>query len=102
MAVHREKPASGLRNITSGSSNLSGNARHARTDWRTLVEVDGTTLVEIQLHTGRTHQIRVHFSAIGHPVVGDTLYGAAPHIHLGAGTPRGASNKREETVMPAL
>jgi len=102
MAVHREKPASGLRNNTSGVSNLAGNARHARTDWRTLVEIDGTTLVEVQLHTGRTHQIRVHFSAIGHPVVADTLYGAASQISVGAGTSRGASNKREETVMPAL
>lgn len=33
------------------------------------------TLVDIQLHTGRTHQIRVHFSSIGHPLMGDTLYG---------------------------
>ena len=34
------------------------------------------TLLAIQLHTGRTHQIRVHLSAIGHPVVGDAVYGA--------------------------
>jgi len=41
-----------------------------------VAKIDGTTLVEVQLHTGRTHQIRVHFSALKHPVVGDTLYGA--------------------------
>lgn len=36
---------------------------------------DEHTLVDVQLHTGRTHQIRVHFSFIGHPLMGDTLYG---------------------------
>ena len=40
-------------------------------------------LLEVQLHTGRTHQIRVHFSALKHPVVGDTLYGAAAHLRVG-------------------
>ena len=50
--------------------------RKARTDWRVLLRIGGFTFVEAGLHTGRTHQIRVHFSAIGCPVVGDTLYGA--------------------------
>lgn len=50
--------------------------RAARTDWRVRLRMPGYTLVEADLHTGRTHQIRVHFSALGHPVVGDTLYGA--------------------------
>lgn len=107
MAVYREKPTRTLRANALGdkalpSSGLVGNAREARTDWRTLAEVDGTTLVEVQLHTGRTHQIRVHFSAIAHPVVGDTLYGAASEIRMGAGTGRGASNERERVTMPAL
>jgi 23S rRNA pseudouridine1911/1915/1917 synthase len=58
--------------------------RHARTDWRIIARLDRCTLVEAVLHTGRTHQIRAHFAAIGHPVVGDTLYGA-PRV-LRAGT----------------
>lgn len=43
------------------------------------------TLVKVNLETGRTHQIRVHFSSIGHPLVGDPLYGANPRLseHLG-------------------
>jgi 23S rRNA pseudouridine1911/1915/1917 synthase len=36
----------------------------------------------VQLHTGRTHQIRVHFSALRHPVVGDTLYGASSQLQV--------------------
>ena len=59
------------------------NSREARTDWRTLLRMDSTTLLEVQLHTGRTHQIRVHFSALRHPVVGDTLYGAAAQLRVG-------------------
>jgi 23S rRNA pseudouridine1911/1915/1917 synthase len=97
MAAFKEKPGSALRE----SLQRSG-AREARTDWRALAEVDGTTLVEIQLHTGRTHQIRVHFSAIGHPVVGDTLYGAAAQISVDAENVRGASKNRETVTMPAL
>ncbi|HKW61677.1 MAG TPA: RluA family pseudouridine synthase [Candidatus Acidoferrum sp.] len=59
------------------------NPRHARTDWRVLANIDSSTLVDVQLHTGRTHQIRVHFSALKHPVVGDTLYGAAASLRTG-------------------
>ncbi len=59
------------------------NPRESRTDWKALAKIDSTTLVEVQLHTGRTHQIRVHFSALKHPVVGDTLYGAAGELRVG-------------------
>jgi 23S rRNA pseudouridine1911/1915/1917 synthase len=59
------------------------NPREARTDWRSLAAIGNTTLVEVQLHTGRTHQIRVHFSALKHTVVGDTLYGAAHELRVG-------------------
>ena len=102
MAVYREKPSTTLRGSRSRDRELAGVVREARTDWRTLAEVDGTTLVEVQLHTGRTHQIRVHFSAIAHPVAGDTLYGASSQIRVSAGTAGGASNKLETTAMPVL
>ena len=57
--------------------------RHARTDWRVIARLDRCTLIEAVLHTGRTHQIRAHFAAIGHPVVGDTLYGAPRGLRVG-------------------
>lgn len=72
--------------MTARRASLLPNARPARTDWRVLGRIDGTTLLQIQLHTGRTHQIRVHLSALRHPVVGDTLYGAAGQLHVGRTT----------------
>ncbi len=47
----------------------------ARTDWRRLASRDGLSLLELRLHTGRTHQIRVHCAAMGWPLLGDRLYG---------------------------
>jgi 23S rRNA-/tRNA-specific pseudouridylate synthase len=51
--------------------------RSARTDFRVLQCWKDYTLLEVRIATGRTHQIRVHLSAVGHPVAGDRLYGAA-------------------------
>jgi 23S rRNA pseudouridine1911/1915/1917 synthase len=72
--------------MTAKDAGLLPNSRAARTDWRVLARIDSTTLVEVQLHSGRTHQIRVHFSALKHPVVGDTLYGASGQLHVGSAT----------------
>ncbi|WP_040284562.1 RluA family pseudouridine synthase [Tessaracoccus massiliensis] len=52
--------------------------RHSVTHYETLEAHRAATLLEIHLETGRTHQIRVHMAAIGHPCVGDPLYGADP------------------------
>src|SRR5690349_3532870 len=49
--------------------------RAARTSYRVLERLRGTTLVEALLHTGRTHQLRVHFQFLGFPIVGDATYG---------------------------
>jgi len=50
-------------------------SRPAVTHWTVLEQFDGYSLTECRLETGRTHQIRVHMSYIGHPVLGDPLYG---------------------------
>jgi 23S rRNA pseudouridine1911/1915/1917 synthase len=52
--------------------------RAAKTEYRTVRSSDGATLVECRLHSGRTHQIRVHLHHLGHPVIGDKVY--APRL----------------------
>ena len=49
--------------------------REARTNWRVQERLRGATLIEARLTTGRTHQIRVHMASVGHPVLGDPVYG---------------------------
>jgi 23S rRNA pseudouridine1911/1915/1917 synthase len=58
MAVHRE-----------------GRGKHAVTHYRTVERLRGAALVECRLETGRTHQVRVHMAHLGHPLIGDPVYG---------------------------
>ncbi len=52
-------------------------ARDARTHFEVVERLPADTLVRARLETGRTHQVRVHFNAIGHPIAGDPEYGAS-------------------------
>ena len=67
--------------------------RSAVSHWKVLERVNGAygrfTLLEVRIETGRTHQIRVHVQAMGHPVVGDFLYGAPHQIRPAQGARTG-------------
>jgi 23S rRNA pseudouridine1911/1915/1917 synthase len=57
--------------------------KEAVTAWKVLERFGSSTLIEAKLETGRTHQIRVHFASVGHPVLGDRTYGKKTLIELG-------------------
>jgi 23S rRNA pseudouridine1911/1915/1917 synthase len=62
--------------------------KNARTDFTRLARFSSADLLRAHLHTGRTHQIRVHLASIGHPVVGDDVYGGGGGRRLAALPPR--------------
>ena len=70
--THRKRMA--VRDDSSG--------RAAHTSYKILERLYAATLMEARIHTGRTHQIRVHFQFIGHPLVGDDTYGARQNARL--------------------
>ncbi len=80
-----------------------GGGREAWTTYRVLERLHAATRVEALLHTGRTHQIRVHFEHLGHPVVGDAVYGARQNKRLteltGYTAPRQLLHARKLTIM---
>jgi len=72
------------------------NGRAAITHWKVLKRYQGKhgkfSLLEIKIETGRTHQIRVHLSSLGHPLAGDVLYGAPREIRGYLGTTTGSAS----------
>jgi len=58
-----------------------GRGKKAVTHWRRLNVLKGAALLECRLETGRTHQVRVHMASIGHPLVGDPVYGRSGKTH---------------------
>ncbi|QRV03016.1 RluA family pseudouridine synthase [Arcanobacterium phocisimile] len=68
--------------------NVRADGKPSVTHYDTLEAMAGASLLEVHLETGRTHQIRVHMSALKHPCVGDDMYGADPRLSARVGLER--------------
>jgi 23S rRNA pseudouridine1911/1915/1917 synthase len=58
-----------------------GRGKRAVTHYRMLTPLNGAAMVECRLETGRTHQVRVHMTSLGHPLLGDPVYGRPKSVH---------------------
>lgn len=81
-------------------TNVKGKPSH--TDYETLETFGPYSLVKLQIHTGRTHQIRVHMKHVGHPIVVDELYGSPKGIFLSAIKKKYKIGKFTEEERPLL
>ena len=76
--------------------------RRARTDAYVVARFGAADLLRLELHTGRTHQIRVHLQLIGHPIIGDPVYGGGGSRRISGAARRGADLLERATPRQAL
>jgi 23S rRNA pseudouridine1911/1915/1917 synthase len=81
---------------------ISSEGRAARTDAKVVARFEVVDLLRLELHTGRTHQIRVHLEHVGHPVVGDPVYAAGGSRRISGTARRAAVLLEQATPRQAL
>jgi len=89
---------------TNGKVIISKRGKESRTKWKTIERFVNHSFVEANPLTGRTHQIRVHLSSIGHPVLGDVTYGSTGSFYLSTvkGRHKYHLSKDQEAERPIL
>jgi 23S rRNA pseudouridine1911/1915/1917 synthase len=81
---------------------VSPEGRQARTDASVVARFEAVDLLRLELHTGRTHQIRVHLEHLGHPIVGDAVYAGGGSRRISGAARRGAELLERATPRQAL
>ena len=82
LGISVENPIWLKRGVLAKDDLLGRKSYPARTEFWRVAEGDTVSLLHLQAHTGRLHQLRVHLAHIGHPVVGDKIYGPDPNLYL--------------------
>lgn len=88
--------------VQKGKMVINKKGKASRTDFEVLEAYGLYSLVKLQIHTGRTHQIRVHMKHVGHPIAVDELYGTATPIFLSAIKKKYKLGKHTEEERPLL
>lgn len=88
--------------VVKGKMVVAKKGKPSVTDYRVVEQWPLFALLQFQIHTGRTHQIRVHMQSIGHPVVCDELYGDGKPFFLSAIKKKYRLSEKEETERPLL
>lgn len=88
--------------VQKGRMCISKKGKPAHTDYEIIRMWKNFSLLKVQIHTGRTHQIRVHLQHIGHPVVGDAFYGSGESLLLSSFKRKFKLSEKEDEERPLL